>query len=173
MINPILNKQHIRQYLLYGSIAAVFYIIPFIIFLTRNQYENFYILFIGTGLFMAVIFYYTLRLIKQPYDKKRTLSMIFAGHLATLTGILIASILVIVIFLFFFPDLFSTTSPDKIVEDLPAAMRSNKPAGVLLPILFITTLANFGVGSFISIVGAYAGKLNQTKDKPVSLETRI
>lgn len=99
--------------------------------------------------------------------------MIFAGHLATLTGVLIAAVLVILIFLFFFPHLFSTTPPDKVVEDLPATMRSNKPAGVLFPILFITTLGNFGVGSFISIIAAYAGKLNQTKDKPISLETNV
>ena len=97
MINPLLNKQHLRQYLLYGSAAAVVYIIPYIIFLMRNEYENFYILFIGSGLFMLAIFIYTLKLIRQPYDKKRTLSMIFAGHLATITGVLIAAFLVVII----------------------------------------------------------------------------
>jgi hypothetical protein len=173
MINPLLNKQHLRQYLLYGSAAALVYIIPYLIFLIQNEYENFYILFIGSGLFMLAIFIYTLKLIRQPYDKKRTLSMIFAGHFATITGVLIAAVLVVIIFLFFFPNVFTTTQPDKIVEDLPAAMRSDKPSGVLFPILFITTLGNFGVGSFISLITAYAGKLNQTKDEPVSLETRI
>lgn len=173
MINPILNNQHVRQYLLYGSIAAVFYIIPYIIFLIRDEYEEFYFLFIGTGLFMFAIFFYTLRLIKQPYDKKRTLSMIFAGHLATLVGVLMCTILVVIIFLIFHPDLFSTPSPDTIVKDMPAHMRSNQPLEVLMPIMFTTILANFGVGSFISIVSAYAGKLNQTKDKAISLETHI
>ncbi|TMI93658.1 MAG: hypothetical protein E6H08_10170 [Bacteroidetes bacterium] len=173
MINPLLNKQHLKQYFLYGSAAALVYIIPYIIFLIRNDYENFYILFIGSGLFMLTIFIYTLKLIRQPYDKKRTLSMIFSGHLATITGVLIATVLVVMIFFFFFPNVFTTTHPDQIVEDLPAAMRSGKPSGILFPILFITTLGNFGVGSFISLITAYAGKLNQTKDEPVSLETRI
>lgn len=173
MINPLLNKQHLRQYLFYGSAAAIVYIVPYIIFLSRNEYEDFYMLFIGSGLFMLSIFIYTLKLIRQPYDKRRTLSMIFAGHLATMTGVLIAAILVVILFRFFFPHLFSTTPPGKVVEDLPAAMRSNKPAGVLFPILFITTLGNFGVGSFISIVAAYAGKLNQTEDKPISLEKTV
>ena len=173
MINPLLNKQHLRQYLLYGLAAAVVYIIPYIIFLIRNDYENFYLLFVGSGLFMLAIFIYTLKLIRQPYDKKRTLSMIFAGHFATITGVLIAAFLVITILSLFFPHLFTTTYADKIVKDLPPAMRSGKPSGVLFPILFITTLGNFGVGSFISLITAYAGKLNQTKDEPVSLETRI
>ena len=173
MRNPLLDKRHLKEYVIYCLIAAVAYIVPYLIFLTRGDYEDFYYLFLGAGLFMLAIFYYCFHLLRKPYDKNRALSMTISGHFTTITGIAISCFFVVILFSFFYPGVYSSLPPDKVIKDLPATMQTNKPLGVLFPILFVTILGNFGVGSFISIITAYAGKLNQTKEKAVPLETNI
>ena len=173
MKNPTFDRKHIMEYLLYGSIAAVLYMIPVLIFLSDNKFETLYYLYIGCGLFMAAIFFYTYRLLSHRYDEKRAVSMLMAGHLATLTGIIISCILVFVAMLFFFPDLFSRMSSDQIIPGAPAQSRTGHPSELLLMILATATLGNFFVGSFISVIVAYAGKRDQTRDKPAHLETHI
>ncbi|MEO6730944.1 MAG: hypothetical protein ABIN01_06985 [Ferruginibacter sp.] len=169
MAKPVFDKRHVKEYLLFGSSAAVTYMIPVIFFLYNNSYEHLYYLFIGCALFMAVIFYYVYRLLYARYDKKRAVSMLIAGHLATLTGILIASILVVIGMLFFNADLFSTMPTDRFLPGAAPQDQQNKPAYLLLMMLATATIGNFAVGSFISVIVSYAGKRDQTRDKAVDI----
>lgn len=173
MRNPTFDRKHIKEYLLYGAIAAVLYIIPVLIFLSHHRYETLYYLYIGCALFMAAIFFYGYRLLYHRYDKKRAVSMLLASILATLTGIVISCLLSIVAMLFFFPDLFSRMPSDQIIPGAPASSMTGHPSELLLMILATATLGNFFVGSFISVIVAYAGKKDQTRDKPAHLETHI
>ena len=173
MQNPIFDRRHKREYLLFGFMAAIAYILPVLWFLYRNRYENLYYLFIGCALFMAVIFSYAYKLIYRPYDKKRAVSMLIAGGIASVVGVIISVILVIIVFLFFFPHLFSVMPADKVMQDSPAQLDQNRPTGLLVMIIATAVLGNFGVGAFISVVTAYAGKRDQRGDKPVSLETEV
>jgi len=99
--------------------------------------------------------------------------MLIAGHLATLTGIIIACILSVIAMLFFFPDLFARMSSDQIIPGAPAQSRTGHPSELLLMILATATLGNFFVGSFVSVLVAYTAKKDQTQDKPAHLETHI
>jgi hypothetical protein len=173
MINPLIDKRHLMEYLFYGIMAGIAFIIPVIIFLTHNDYENFYYLFIGSALFMFVILFYCIRLSSRSYDKKRAVSMMIAGHAATFAGVYFSCMFTVISFLFFNPALFSPMHPDKVVENSTPWMQPDKPVELLFIILSVATIANFSVGSFISIVTAYASKVNQTKDKAVPLETHI
>ena|SRR5688572_22447493 len=173
MINPLVDKRHLKEYVLFGLAAAIVFTIPVIIFLSQNQYENFYYLFIGSGLFMLVILYYAYKLLYRPYDKKRVMSMVIAGHLATLTGVIFSCILATICFLFFFFGNSPTVPVDRVVENVPATIQPNQSISLLLMIYAVATIANFSVGSFISVVTAYAGKVNQTRNKPATLETNL
>jgi len=173
MINPLIDKRHLLEYIIYGVCAGIAFLIPVIFFLSQNTYENFYYLFIGSGLFMFVILFYCIRLSYRSFDKKRAVSMMIAGHVATLTGIYFSCLFTVISFLFFHPALFSNRPPDKVVENVNDWMNPNKPIELLFIILSVAIIANFSVGSFISVVTAYASKVNQTKDKAVPLEYYI
>src|SRR6476659_36534 len=96
MKNPTFDRKHINEYLLYGGIAAVLYMIPVMIFLSKSKFETLYYLYLGCALFMPAIFFYSYRLLYHRYDEKRAVSMLIAGLLATLSGVIIACILAIV-----------------------------------------------------------------------------
>jgi len=173
MINPLLDKRHLMEYLIYGLCSAIAFMIPVTLFLSQHLYDNFYYLFIGSGLFMFVILVYCFQLSRRPFDKKRAVSMMLAGHIATLTGVYFSCLFTLICFPFFYSNLFSTVSPHRVVGNLPPWMDTDRPIELLLIILSVAIIANFSVGSFISVVSAYAGKVNQTRDKAVPLETQI
>ena len=173
MINPLIDRRHLLEYLIYGAAAGIAFTIPVIIFLTQNSYENFYYLFMGSGLFMFVILFYCVQLSRRSFDKKRAVSMMIAGHIATLVGVYFSCVLSAISFLLFHPALFSAKSPDRVVENVTPWMSPDRPIELLFIILSVAIIANFSVGSFISVVTAYASKVNQTKDKAVPLETNI
>jgi hypothetical protein len=173
MKNPVFNRRHIREYFSYGFLAALLYIIPVFLFLSHKKYEDFYYIYIGIGLFMFTIFFYALRLVNRPYDSKRAVSMLIAGNLATLAGVLFSSLMVIGSFFFFFPDMFSLTPTDSLIHDAPSTIKPERPSGLLFMMMILTVFANTSVGSFVSVITAYVGKKNQTRDKPASLDKRI
>ena len=173
MKNPIFDRRHITEYLTYGFIAALLYMIPVIFLLRSRNYENFYYLYIGTGLFMCVIFYYAFRLLYRPYDKKRAVTMLVAGNLATIAGIIISLIFVVIATWIFYPNLFSAPASSEVLLNAPPQNEPNLPSGFLVMIMMATIVANFGVGTAISVVTAYAGKRNQTKDQPAELTTHV
>jgi hypothetical protein len=173
MKNPVFNRQHVREYFFNGLLAAVLYAVPVFFFLAQKKYEDLYYLYAGTGLFMFTIFFYALRLVNRPYDSKRAVSMLIAGNLATLAGVFIAVVLVLIGFFFYFPDIFSITPTRSLLQDAPSTIQPTRPSGLLFMILILTIFGNTAVGSFVSVVTAYAGKKNQTRDKPASLEQHI
>ncbi|MEO8174117.1 MAG: hypothetical protein ABI581_13580 [Sediminibacterium sp.] len=173
MKNPVFNARHIREYFMNGLLAAVLYTIPVLFFLSAKKYEDFYYLYVGTGLFMFTIFFYALRLVNRPYDSKRAVSMLIAGNLATLAGVFIAVLFVVAGFFVYFPDIFSVTPTQSLIQDAPSTIQPARPSGLLLMILILTIFGNTAVGSFVSVITAYVGKKNQTRDKPASLEQHI
>lgn len=173
MKNPIFNRQHIIEYFVCGFIAAILYVIPVELFLYQKVYENLYYLYIGLGLFMFTIFFYALRLVNRAYDRKRAVSMLIAGNLATVAGVLIASLLVLGSFIIYFPDVISPVQTSDVIRDAPSTIQPQRPSGLLFMIMLITIFGNTSVGAFVSVITAYVGKKNQTRDKPASLETNI
>lgn len=173
MKNPIFNRQHIIEYFVYGFIAALLYVIPVELFLYQKAYENLYYLYIGLGLFMFTIFFYALKLVNRPYDRKRAVSMLIAGNLATVAGVAIASLLVIGSFIIYFPDLISSVPTTDVIRDAPSTIQPQRPSGLLFMIMLITIFGNTSVGSFVSVITAYVGKKNQTRDKPASLDAHL
>lgn len=169
MKKPVFDKRHLKEYLLFGAIAAAVYMVPVVFFLYNHSYQHLYYLFIGCVLFMAAIFFYVFRLLYAPYDEKRAVSMLIAGHMATLTGIVMASLLVIAGVLLFKAQLFSDMPPEQLLPGAAAQDQYTKPAYLLMMILATTIIGNFATGSFISVIVSYAGKRDQTRDKPVDI----
>jgi heme/copper-type cytochrome/quinol oxidase subunit 2 len=166
MRNPTFDEQHLTEYFLFGSLAAILYAVPLEFFLYSDQYNNFYYLYIGVGLFMCAIFFHTYRLIDRPYDKSRAVSMMISGLLTTITGVILASIIAFVSVFIFFPDLFSSHPVINMVQGAPATGQPKYPFDLLFMILGVTIIMNMLVGAFVAVMTSYATKRDQTQDKP-------
>ena len=142
MKDPVFDHRHQREYALFGAIAAILYIIPVWYFLQNATYQAAGIVYIGTILFMFVIFAYHLKLIRRQSDYKSAWRMAVAGHIVILVGIMLSVILSLLLCLIYGPN------------------------GSALQVIFLTaTIGNFGTGAFISVLCSYVIKPNQTKDE--------
>ncbi|SFO73972.1 hypothetical protein SAMN05428949_6413 [Chitinophaga sp. YR627] len=172
MRNPVFEKKHWLEYLLYGLIAALLYSVLLVIHLREGNYESLYLLYIGNALFGVVILAYNFKLIYKPYEKKRTVSMLIAAHLTTIIGTALSMIFAAILLMVFYPDVL-WSMPDTLAPENAPPQVQEKPTGWLLMLIINALVLNFSMGSFISIVSSYAGKINQTKDKPAHLSKRI
>lgn len=170
MSSIVFNRRHLKEYLLFGSAGAALYMMPVVFFLSHNSYQHLYYLFMGCLFFMVAIFFYEYKLLYSRYDEKRAVSMLLAGHLATLTGVLMACIFAVIAMFFFSPHLFATVPQQQLLPDAATQDQTGKPVYLLAMILATATLGNFATGSFISIIVSNAGKGNQSKDQPVDAE---
>lgn len=164
MANILFDRRHMREYGLWGTVAGLAYAIPVLVYLAMANYYYTAILFIGSILFMFVVLAYTLKLTRRRPEYKSTWAMIIASHMVILTGIIVSVLVSLVLCFVFIPGFMSGNSDDGFLRKSPDAMNINN-SGTLMLIAMTATLVNFGVGGVISIVAAYAVKLNQTKDR--------
>jgi len=168
MANILFDRRHLQEYALWGAMAGLGYGIPVFIYLAMANYYYTATLFIGCSLFMFVVLAYTMKLSRRRPEYKSTWAMIFAGHMVVLTGIIV-SVLVSLVFCFIFiPGFMSGNSNSNFLRRAPEAVNVHNSSTLML-IAMTATLVNFGVGGFISIVTAYAVKMNQTKDRTPSI----
>jgi len=166
MKNPLINRQHITDYLLYGAIAAILYLVFLALHLRESDYESAYLVYIGNAAFGCAIFFYNMKLIKRPYDNQRAMTMLVSAHLASLVGTILSVVFGALLIYFFQPGAFSSNAPNELITNAPSQTQLERPSGWLFMICINALLINFAVGSFVSIMVSYAGKRNQTKDKP-------
>jgi hypothetical protein len=157
MQDPVFDRMHLREYAIYGGIAGLLYVIPVWYFLHTATYQASGILYIGCILFMFVILIYSIRLTRRRSDYQSAWRMIVAGHLAVLVGILISVVLSIILCFVYIPGF---------VNGNKAPTESSIDNTGAIQIIFLTaTVANFGVGAFISLLCSYVIKPNQTNDE--------
>lgn len=170
---PVLNRRHVREYILYGIIAAIAYLIPTAYLLFVNKYQNLYLLFVGNALFMGVIFYYNFYLARRPYDGERAVSMLMAGTLGTVVGTILSAVVVTILMFVLFPDLFSLHPVNQVLAQSNSEAKTPYPSGFLFMVLLDVILGNASVGLFASILTSYVNKKNQTGDKPAEIKNRV
>jgi len=173
MKNPLYNKKHGSEYFISGIVATALYTVFLVLFLEDHRYENFYYLFIGNFLFVAVIGYYTYSLINRSFEGKRSVSMLVAGHLALVAGIIVSILTVLICGIIYFPGIFSSLSPEKLLPGAPSSIEITRPAGLIFMLEANVILVSGGAASFLIVIFSYAAKRNQTKDKPTPLETYL
>jgi hypothetical protein len=168
MKNSLYDARHLKEYLTYGFLSSLAYIIPVWIFFCYKDYNQLAIVFLGSILFMFVIMAYAIRLSRRRPEYKSSWMMIIAAHCAVLTGIAFCVLFTTALCFIYIPGFLSGHSAE-ILKDAPAAL--NEKNSSLLMLLFIcATIENFGVGGFIAVLGPYVFKKNQTTDKSAVLE---
>lgn len=173
MKNPLIDRKHIREYMVYGFISAVAYSIFVWLFLRDNKYENFYLLYIGNTALMLIMGIYHYILINRQYEGKRSVAMMIAGSFMLVTAIVMSLIILTLLIVAYHPDVFARVPQDAIVQDAPDNVPANRPTSLLFMIGMNTILVNLAAGSLVSVLFAYAGKRNQVKDQPTPTHNRI
>jgi hypothetical protein len=113
-------------------------------------------------------------LLRKPYDKQRAATMLIAGHTTTFIGTAISVLLGAILMAIYIPDLFSSApAANAGADNAPEYMQLKRPSGWLVMVCLNAILINGAIGSFVSVMTTYAGKRNQTKDKPAHLGKHV
>lgn len=172
MKNSLYNKRHFREYLFYGALAALLYIVPVWIFLHIMDYGQLYLIYAGSIAFMALIGVYSYKLSRRRTEYKSSWMMVIAAHFAVLTGIVIAVILTTILCFVYIPGFMSGESSEQLLQNAPEVYNKNN-AGLVLSLYLCATVENFGAAGFMALLGPYVFKIDQTRDKSAVLENNI
>jgi hypothetical protein len=162
---PMFKKQYITSYLIYGLLAAIAFCIAAAFYLRTPEFRDTWLLFLGNALFLVVISVYILLVNRKNNENASTQNMNAAGHIVTIVGVLLSSIICFILLMLFVPDLFSAGATDTVLEDSPAQTRGGKTDGLVFMLFMNAIIGNFAAGSFASIILPYAAKRDQKKDK--------
>jgi len=171
MKNILYNKRHIKEYLLYGFISSIIYIIPVWIFFFFSDYNQIGILYLGCILFMFAHMLYLVKLSFRRPEYKSSWMMIIAAHFAVLAGIVFAVLLTTLLCFIYIPGFLSGDSQE-ILKDAPDGL-NNQNWGLLSILYLCATIGNFGSAGFMSVLGPYVFKKNQMKDKTAVLDPEV
>jgi hypothetical protein len=159
------KRIHWKSYVPFGGIAAMAYCIPVIFFLRDANYTESWLLFVGNFLFLFPVMLSLFQFNKQRKQNASSVSMLAAGHITTITGILISCVLCFVLLLLFVPGLFQPGIPEKVLTHSPANTIHGKTNGLGFMIFADGIFGNMSTGSFITIIYSFSLKGDQTKEK--------
>ncbi|HUR65087.1 MAG TPA: hypothetical protein VMZ03_01950, partial [Chitinophagaceae bacterium] len=163
MKNSLYNQKHLREYLMYGLLSAAAFIIPVWIFFFFLDYNQLALLFVGSILFMFVIMFYVIKLSRRRTEYQSSWMMIIAAHGAIMAGIIFSVLMTTILCFIYIPGFLSGDSGN-VLADAPSGL-NNQNWGLIGILYICATIANFGAGGFIAVLGPYVFKKNQTKDK--------
>lgn len=155
MRNSVFDADHLKDYALFGTLAGIFFAMTVWFFLYNADYTQTWIMFIGSAFFMFVIMLFVIKLHSQDYSEEGAKSIVYAGHLSMISGIIVSVILC----------LYLTDSyKGQVLARQHISLRvfnvnSLDFFRLFLPGIFVAFLA----GSFISLMMGYASKWIQPK----------
>jgi hypothetical protein len=158
------KKINFRRTLVAGSIAALLFCIPAYIFIKQAEYKQSWILFLGSSFFLVVMAINTYLDIKKRGGDESTVTMVFAAHMATLAGVLIACIICFILLAVMVPGYLVHGIPGKVLADVPPNAIEDKTNGLSFQLFMAATIINFAGGSFAGITIPFYAKNNQTRN---------
>jgi hypothetical protein len=170
----LFRKIDIRATIVAGIIEGMVFAVPVYFFIREAKYQDTWLLYLGSFLFLGAIFIYVYRDTRKRSVSESTLSLVFSSHMATLAGILVSCILSFLLLAIFVPGYLGASSPAESLESAPVNTIHDRTNGLSFKIFIAATFINFSVGSFTSILIPFAAKRNQTKDRkdPAPLHQR-
>jgi len=159
------KKEYLFSYIKWGILAAIAFCIPMILFIKSDDYTATWWLYLGNVLFLVISAIHMLVFNKNQNENASTQTMMAAGHITTLMGIVISCIVAVIALMIFIPDIFNSGISAKVMEDAPSQTGTGKTHGLVLFVFMNAIIGNFCGGSFSSILIPYSARKNQTKDK--------
>jgi len=165
MKKDLLRKIDVIRTIKFAFIAAVAFIIPVFFFVKDSLYRESWLLYLGSFLFLIIIWIHTLSENKRRGENESTVTMVFISHAATITGIVLAALLSFILLSLMVPGYLASGPPDRLMTGEPANIIKDKTGGLSFEVFFAATVINFAVGSFSGIILAFYSKRNQTNDR--------
>ncbi len=159
------KKEYLASYFTFGTLGAVLFCIPMIIFISSAKFSNTWWLYVGNVLFLLAIVFFLLTFNKKKNENASTQTMVAAGHITTIVGIIISLIVAVIALLIFVPDIFNSGESDTVLANAPASTGTGETHGLILMVFMNTIIGNLVAGSFTSIILSYTAKKDQTKDR--------
>ena len=158
------KKVDLQATLQYGAIAAVAFCIPVFFFIQQAKYAGAWLLYLGSFLFMSIVAFHLIKDSKKRGDNESTAALVFASHMVTIAGIIIACVICFLLLSIFIPGYLGKGMADKLLTGEPANSLKDKTDGLSIDVFMAATIINFSVGSFVSIIFPFYLKRNQTRD---------
>jgi cytochrome bd-type quinol oxidase subunit 2 len=159
------KKDYLPSYFTFGILAAILFCVPMIIFISSAKYSSTWWLYVGNVLFLLAIILFMIYFNKKKGEDASTQTMVAAGHITTVLGIIISIIVAIIAVVTFMPDIFSSGQSDTVLENAPSQTGTGKTHGMVFMLFMNTIIGNLVAGSFPSIILSYTAKKDQTKDR--------
>jgi len=159
------NKIHWRHYLTYAVGAAILYCIPVVIYLNRANFTQAWLLYIGNFLFLITIVAFLFSFNNRRRQDASTMSMLAAGHITTIAGIVIACLLSFILLTVLVPGYLHSGTADKVLANAPANTIKDKTNGLSAMLFLNAIFGNVVAGSASSIIFPFSLKRDQTKEK--------
>jgi riboflavin transporter FmnP len=160
--------------LISGSLAGILFCIPVYFFIKDATYQESWLFYVGSFFFLIVIAAHTLVENKLRGQNESTVALVFASHVATIVGVIVAIILCFFLLVIFVPGYLSAGNTAKTLINEPSNTILDKTNGLSFKVFMCATILNFSAGSFASIIFPFAAKKNQTKDsrEPTPLQQK-
>lgn len=156
---------YVALYFKYSLACAILFCIPMFIFLNDQTYTQTWLLYLGNGLFLCGVFVFMVFFNNRKNENASTQTMMAAGHVVTIMGIIISLIVAFIGVLIFVPSAFGMGNSNNDLLNAPRAMTRESNNGLLFILFADTILGNITAGSFASIITSYSYKRDQAKDK--------
>ena len=160
-MTTIFKDHPILSYLKFSILASLLYVITAFMFIRDDSFASSWILYLGNMLFAFIIaiFIYTYNLRLHQNAKAQT--MIFAGHITAVLGILISCLLIFIIFLLYKPGIFHVMNNNPVsLQNSPPTLQGNGH-GLMLVLFLNAVIGNISASSFMSIILPFTAKKYQ------------
>jgi hypothetical protein len=152
-------QNFLKTYIPRALIAAAVYCIAVVIFLSRENYQSIWILFLGNVLYMlsiTVIVYLTYR---ADSFKESPVTSAISGHILSFTGAALSVILSLL--LYFLYDLVIRGSQGETLQNAPAGFSSNSTHGMLFVLVILAAFGNTVAGFFAALFTSFDASKKQ------------
>jgi len=157
------KRIHWRQYVPFAVIAAIVYCIPVFFFIREANYTQSWLLYVGNFLFLFVIVAFLVSFNRKRNENAGSVTMVAAGHITTIMGILSALVLSALLLVIFIPGIFHAEA-GKVLQNAPANTEHGNTNGLVFKVFANAIVGNMATGSFVSIMLPFTLKGDQTKE---------
>lgn len=161
----LFRKVNKKATLITGVIAGLLFCIPVLFFISDAAYRDSWLIYVGSFLFFITIWIHTLIDSRKRAHNESTVALIFASHMATLLGIVVACIGSFILLSIMVPGYLTSANPDHVLSGEPTNTIEDRTNGLSFQVFLAATFINFSVGSFSAIILSFAAKKNQKRDQ--------
>src|SRR4030095_6452375 len=158
------RKINLYRTIVSGLIAGVTFSVPAFFFIRDNRYSDSWLLYLGSFLFLVVIWVHTIRENKKRSETESTLALAFLSHVTTITGIIFSVIFSFILLSLLVPGYLGVGNAGQLFRGEPVNVIKDKTDGLSFEVFFAATVINFAVGSFTGIILPFYSKPTQAKD---------